>query len=64
MIETFQKQLSEERSLVWNERECAAYHGAFWNILGWLSKQLQPGCGIELYCHGNIVLLVVTIGDL
>jgi hypothetical protein len=50
MMETFQKQLSEERSLVWNERECAAYHGALWNILGWLSKQLQPGCGIELYC--------------
>jgi hypothetical protein len=64
MMETFQKTLSKEERLIWNERECVSYHGAFWNILGWLSKKLQLDYGIELYCQGNIVLLVVTIGDL
>jgi hypothetical protein len=43
---------------------CEAYHGAFWNILGWVLKQLQAHCGIDIYYQGNIVLLVVTIGKL
>jgi hypothetical protein len=42
---------------------CASYHGAFWHILGKISKKMQPDCGTDLYCQGNIVIIFVTIGD-
>jgi hypothetical protein len=66
MMETFQKNIIKGARCNCSfgmTGRCEAYQGAFWHILGWLVKKLQAHCGIEIYCQGNIVLLVVTIGD-